>query len=187
MAGSSPEELFGVRDGFLRYFRDGLGWAAPVVVAPHRADATARGLPLSDEEALGLVRRRVADLRQELGDLYHFCVGSEGGLHSLEVEGQLHYFVRSWTVVVGFGEEAWGASGSLELPPRLIRGLDQMQVPFAVPGTRRRGGMISSLTGGLETRRQAVATACLHALSTMFYGVLEARPAAGFVPRPRRG
>jgi hypothetical protein len=32
--------------------------------------------------------------------------------------------------------------------------------------------MIASLTGGLETRRRAVETATLHALSTLFYGIL---------------
>jgi hypothetical protein len=36
--------------------------------------------------------------------------------------------------------------------------------------------MISSLTGGLETRRKAVAVSTLHALSTLFYGILDSRP-----------
>jgi len=35
--------------------------------------------------------------------------------------------------------------------------------------------MISSLTGGLETRRHAVALSTMHALSTQFYGVFDGR------------
>jgi hypothetical protein len=73
--------------------------------------------------------------------------------------------------------EAWGSSGSIQLPERIVAGLDSDQIPFAaVPGTRKSGGMISSLTGGLETRRKAIALSTLHAVSTLFYGVLETRP-----------
>jgi hypothetical protein len=63
----------------------------------------------------------------------------------------------------------------VELPERLIEGLSGEQLAIAVPGTRRAGGTIASLTGGLETRRSAVALATLHALSTHFYGILESR------------
>jgi non-canonical (house-cleaning) NTP pyrophosphatase len=71
--------------------------------------------------------------------------------------------------------EAWGTSGAIQLPDRIVRELDSDQVPFAVPGTRKSGGMISSLTGGLETRRHAVAASTLHALSTLFYGMFDGR------------
>jgi hypothetical protein len=41
------------------------------------------------------------------------------------------------------------------------------------PGKRRSGGLVSSLTGGLETRRRAVALGTLHALASFFHGLLE--------------
>ena len=63
-----------------------------------------------------------------------------------------------------------------QLPDRLVSGLDSAQIPFAVPGTRRSGGITSSLTGGLETRRKNISLSTFHALSTLFYGVLESRP-----------
>ena len=72
--------------------------------------------------------------------------------------------------------EAWGSSGAVQLPERLVAGFDSDQIPFAVPGTRRSGGITSSLTGGLETRRRTIALSTFHALSTLFYGVLESRP-----------
>ena len=57
-----------------------------------------------------------------------------------------------------------------------MAGLDSAQIPFAVPGTRHSGGMSSTQTGGLETRRKTIALSTLHAISTLFYGVMESRP-----------
>jgi non-canonical (house-cleaning) NTP pyrophosphatase len=176
VASSAPDKLLGVRDGFLRCFHDGLGRPIPIAVVPHQDGNERLGLPMSDEETIRLARRRATELREELGATYHFYVGSEGGLHSLELEGKMHYFVSSWTVIVGLAGEAWGASGSVEIPQRLIQGLDDHQIPFAIPGTRRKGGMTSSITGGLETRRSAVSVSTFNALSTVLYGILESHP-----------
>lgn len=84
--------------------------------------------------------------------------------------------MRYWTVVRSLIGESWGSSGSIQLPDRLVYGLDSDQIPFAVPGTRKRGGMISSLTGQLENRRKAISSSTLHAISTLFYGLIESRP-----------
>jgi non-canonical (house-cleaning) NTP pyrophosphatase len=145
VASSAPDKLLGVRDGFLRCFHDGLGRPIPIAVVPHQDGNERLGLPMSDEETIQLARRRATELREELGATYHFYVGCEGGLHSLEVDGKMHYFVSSWTVIVGLG-------------------------------TRRKGGMTSSITGGLETRRSAVGVSTFNALSTVLYGILESHP-----------
>ncbi len=177
VARPAPDKLLGIRDGFVRFFQEGLGRSVPVVVVPHdEADRRLR-LPLSDEETVSEARQQALRLRQRLGTAYHFCAGAEGGLHSLELEDGIHYFIRSWAVIIGLTGEAWGASGSVEIPRRLLEGLDDQQIPFAVPGTRRKGGMISSLTGGQENRRSAVALATFHALSSLFYDRLESHPA----------
>lgn len=175
VASAASDKLLGIREGFLRYFHHGVGRPVPVAVVPHRETEELSGLCFSDEDTVEMARGRALKLREELGDTYHFYVGSEGGLHSLEIDGTAHYFVRSWTVVLGPAGEGWGASGSVEVPGRFISGLDDQQIPFAIPGTRRRGGMISSLTVGLETRRSAVAEATFHALATVFYGILGSR------------
>ncbi len=176
VASTVPDKLLGVRDGFFRYFREGLGRTLPVAVVPQQVDEDRLGLTLTDEETIELARSRAAQLRESLGNTYHFYVGAEGGLHSIEMEGKTRYFVRSWTVLVGLAGEAWGSSGSVEIPNRLIEGLDDQQIPFAIPGKRRKGGMTSSLTGGPETRRSAVALSTFHALSTVFYGILQSHP-----------
>ena len=178
VAAGTPEKLLGVRDGFLRYFHDGLERPVAVRVTPQEISpgADLADLPLSDEETIVSARSRAEALQEAFGPAYPFYVGCEGGLHSMEVDGAVRHFVRAWTVILGVAGEACGASGSLQIPPRLIDGLDRGEISLAVPGTRRAGGMIGSLTGRLETQRTAMASATFHALSTLFYGILESRP-----------
>ncbi len=173
VAGSTPDELLGVREGLLRYVQRGLGSPVPVAVVPHERKAGASGLSLSDAETLERARAAAADLQERLGDAYHFYVASDGGLHELEIGGESRWFIRSWTVLLSTAGEACGSSGSIEIPRRLLQGMAREEIPWAVPGTRRRGGLIASLTGGLETRRSATATSTFHALSSLFYGILE--------------
>lgn len=175
MAGATPERLLGVRDAFVRYFHQGLQRPISVAVVPQAAEETPGGLPLSDEETIALARRQACELKQRLGSTYHFYVASEGGVHSLEAAGEQRSFIRNWTVVIGPMGEAWGGSGAIQLPDRLLTGFEGMEVPASFPGTRRRGGIISSLSGGLETRRSAVALSTFNALATLFYGVLQSR------------
>jgi len=172
VASAAADELLGVRDGCLRYFHHGLSMDLPVVVVPHPEDDARRGLHLSDEEAIGAAMRRADQLRRDLREQYHFYVGTEGGVHSLEIAGEIHWFVRAWTVVAWTTGEALGSSGSVEIPRRLMAGAADRPIAATVPGTRRRGGLIGSLTAGVETRRSAVAVATLHALSSLLYEVM---------------
>ncbi|MEO8503225.1 MAG: DUF84 family protein [Acidobacteriota bacterium] len=176
--GNEPDRLLGVRDGFLRFFHDGLDRPAPVAVVPQPLPEQGGhdGLAMSDEEAIERARGHAQRLLERLQGHYHFYACCEGAIHSLEVAASPRYFVRTWTILIGATGEACGGSGSVELPARLVAGLTGEQIGMAIPGTRRSGGMINSLTGGLETRRSATSVATLHALSTLFYGVLESRP-----------
>jgi non-canonical (house-cleaning) NTP pyrophosphatase len=176
VAGQTPDKLLGVRDAFLRFFHDGLDRTVSVAVVPQPVDDEPVGLPISDQEVLRLACKKVRDLEARLGSHYHFYIATEGGVETLDVDGEHRYFMRNWTVVRSPLGETWGSSGAVQLPDQIVAGIDGAQLPFAVPGTRRSGGMISSLTGGLETRRKTVALSTLHAISTLFYGTLESRP-----------
>ena len=171
---AGPEELFGVRQGFVRYFHQGLRRALPVAVVPHGGEEGRAGLSASDDETLERIRRRAHGLEHELGDAYSFYVATAGGLHSVSAGGRDACFVRCWTVVCGPLGEAWGASGSLQIPELMLSGSGEGGRNLGGVGTRRRGGLVSSLTARLEDRRSAVALATFHALSTLFYGRLEA-------------
>lgn len=172
VAGATPDRHLGVRDGFVRFFRERLDRPVSIAVVAQEDPEEPVGLPVSDREVMDRVAERARELRRRYDAHYQFFVGSEGGLHSVELADETLYFVRNWTLLDSAIGSAWGSSGSVQLPGRLVSGLDSDQVPLAVPGTRRSGGMISSLTGGLETRRRAVETATVHALSSLFYGVL---------------
>jgi non-canonical (house-cleaning) NTP pyrophosphatase len=179
VAGAHPDKLLGLRDGFRRYLYEGLHRPLPVAVVSQDDDDEPSGLELSDEGTVAQARGKAMRLEKRLGSAYHFYAAAEGGLHTVDADDGAHYFVHCWVAIVGVLGEAWGASGSLEIPRRLLEGLDEGQLSFAVPGTRRSGGMISSLSGGLESRRAAVTEATMHALSTLFYGVLESRSIRG--------
>ena len=176
VAGRTPDRHLGVRDGFLRFFRARLDRPLSIAVVPQDDPEQPLGLPIDDRQTMEGARARAEDLQRRHAGEYHFFVASEGGLESEEGTpedgGEALYFVRNWTLVLSPIGRAWGSSGAVQLPPRMIEGLGRDQVPFAVPGTRKSGGMISSLTGGLETRRRAVETATIHALATLFYGIL---------------
>lgn len=174
-----PDKLLGVRDGFVRYFHHGLHRPVPVSVVPQPQDGAEAPLPLSDAEILDLARSRAARLEDKLGAAFAFYVGSESGLLTSVDREEPRTFVRTWTVVRGLEDEAWGSSGSVQLPRHLIRGLDSEDLPFAIPGRRRSGGMVSSLTGGLETRRSATALSTLHAVASIMYGLIESRAGSG--------
>ncbi len=146
-------------------------------------DESRTPLPLADAEILSLAQARARDLEHNHKDHFSLFVGSEAGLLQVSTGGLTRYLVRSWSVVIGLGEETWGSSGSVQLPESVISGLGDGDLPFSVPGTRRSGGMVSSLTGGLETSRDTTALATFNAISTLMYGRLENRPLAN---RPRR-
>ena len=85
VASAAADKLLGIRDGFMRYFHDGLGRPIPIAVVPQQTGDEPLGLPLSDEETIELARAKAAELRESLGKTYHFYAAAEGGLHSLEL------------------------------------------------------------------------------------------------------
>jgi len=176
VATDQADKLLGVRDGFGRCFREGLERSVLVeVISKPRSEEGAQ-LPLTDEGILKLARRQALELERVHKDAFPFYVGTEAGLLMFETEGESRHFVRSWTVVIGLGTETWGSSGSLQLPQHIIRRLEQDGIPSVFPGTRRRGGMVSCLTGSVETRRSSTALATFNALSSLMYGRLDNQP-----------
>src|SRR6185295_10479819 len=168
VAGHAADKLLGVRDGFLRFFQERHLREATVVVVPQMVPETALGLLTSDEAVLQLSRQRVREMEAKVGSDYHFFVATDGCAHTLEVDGDTRYFVRNWTVIRCALGEAWGSSGSVQLPMELVSRREG-ETGISFPGTRRRGGILSSLTEGMETRRSSVSQSTVHALSTLFY------------------
>ncbi len=190
LACDATDRQSGVRDGFRRYFetlskRTGgppvsptISPTVPIVIVPRHCEEAASGLPAGNRATLELAHRKAAALFAELGDAYHFYVATEGGLDRLTVGDEDLHFVRNWTVLLGPFGAAYGCSAGWQLPPRLIASLgsvsmDEAAAAVVVPGTRRSGGIISSLTGGAENRRSAVAQSTFNALCSLFFGRLD--------------
>lgn len=175
VAGDEPDTLLGIREAYRRFFLDGQGRVAPIAVVPQTVPERRTGLASSDEEAIDAASRAALALEERLPGVYHFYLAVEACVHDLQVGGSRRLFVRSWTVLRGVAGQSFGSSGSVEIPARLLGDAEFERSSFTVPGTRKRGGILASLTGGRETRRSAVTVSTLHALSTQFYGVLEGR------------
>ncbi|MEM7480323.1 MAG: DUF84 family protein [Acidobacteriota bacterium] len=169
VAGSTSPRLLGVRDAFSRYFREVVGVQPSVAVVPQAVEQKPVGLAVSDQEVVASVHQRVAVLAERLEEEYPFIVAVEGGLHTLTLdEDPPRTFIRAWAAVHCPLGEALGSSGSIELPAGVLARRSGF-----LAGTRRGGGIISSLTGGQEDRRRATAEATFHALCSVFYEVIE--------------
>ena len=171
MGSGEPHKLLGCRQAFLRFFEEGLNRPISLAVVPHEEVEERSALPMSDEEAVRAARKAVSTLEERLGSDYHFYTGNEGTLHSVDLGDGPRVFVRSWTVIRSPVGEAWGGSGSIQLPPRLVEDLSGERRTLSIAG-RRSGGMIATLTGNLESRRSAVLQATTHALATLFHDLL---------------
>lgn len=138
VAGTSSDALLGVRDAFIRFFHDGHDRTVSVAVVPQAVgDSLPIGLPFSDEETLRLAQQRVRELEGRLADTYHFYIATEGGLSSLDIDGTARYFVRNWTVVRSPLGEAWGSSGSVQIPDRIVTGLIKRRSSWRFPARAR--------------------------------------------------
>ena len=175
VANRASDKLLGVREGFRRYFHEG-PLRQPIDVRV-RSDSDTKDLPLplSEQATANLALERARDLERRLGHEQTFAVCSEGGLHTVEVAGEIRCFAQTWVAICALGREALGVSSSLQLPPALVDGPVDEVVSLGVPGTRRGGGIAGSLTGGLETRRSGVVAATTNALATLLYGLVDTR------------
>ena len=175
VANQGSAKLLGVRDAFRRYFAQGMDWRSPIAIVPQPEVDRPGLLPLEDAEAILLATEAVDRLDGYWGEHYDFLVAVEEGLTQIEIKGEKRAFVQSWAVVRCSLGEAWGGSGALQLPREFIEE-DAAGHPSYSPSRRRGGGIVESLTGGLESKRSASAIATLHALSTLFHGRLESSP-----------
>ena len=62
VAGHAPDKLLGVRDGFLRFFHDGMDRRVSVVVVPQSVEEEPVGLLVSDEVVVREARKKALGL-----------------------------------------------------------------------------------------------------------------------------
>ncbi len=176
--GSTRSEiLLGVREGFIRYFHGALDRPVPVAVVPQEVADVPRGLASSDSEIIERCRERVRELEGRLGDAYQFYVAVEEGIETLDLGDSVRHYVRSWAVIQGLGSLSCGGSGSFEVPRQLFdESVARADSRRKLSGLRRHAGLVATLSGGLESRRSAAATAVFNAVAGLFFELYSGHP-----------
>jgi non-canonical (house-cleaning) NTP pyrophosphatase len=167
-----PDKLLGIRDGFARLLSERFGFRVSLAIQLLPAPELPERIPMAEEELWSLTRDKLEAACREAKELHPFVVAVESGLVYRELFGKFAYLVKTVAVVRGLGGEGLGSSGELQLPEILVTDFDSLHSPFPLPGTRRAGGMVHSLTDGLETRRSTAAQATFNALVTLCWGML---------------
>lgn len=168
-----PDKLLGIRDAFARLLSERFGFRVSLSIQLLPAPELPERIPMAEEELWKLTRDKLdAASVENQQDLHPFVVAVESGLVYREVFGKFAYLVKTVAVIRGLGGEGIGSSGELQLPDILVSEFDSLHSVFPLPGTRRAGGMVHSLTDGLETRRSTAAQATFNALVTLCWGML---------------
>jgi non-canonical (house-cleaning) NTP pyrophosphatase len=167
-----PDKLLGIRDGFARLLSERFGFRVSLAIQLLPAPELPERIPMAEEELWSLTKGKLEAACREAQELHPFVVAVESGLVYRELFGKFAYLVKTVAVVRGLGGEGLGSSGELQLPEILVTDFDSLHSPFPLPGTRRAGGMVHSLTDGLETRRSTAAQATFNALVTLCWGML---------------
>lgn len=179
-ASARSEILLAVREGFVRYFHQGLGRETAVAVVAHEASQPPLGVAASGAEMVERCQQRAAELEQRLDQDYQFYVAVDEGLETLSLESGGRHLVRTWAVVRGLGGTSCGGSGSFELPARLLsEGMTGADGRRKMAGMRRRRALVEALSGGLESRRSSAAEAVFNALAALFYDAYSGHPKSG--------
>lgn len=167
-----PDKLLGIRDGFSRLVSERFGFPVSLSIQMLPAPDLPERIPMSEEELWNLSRDKIVAAEASSSESFAFLVCVESGLVYRELFGKFVYFVKTVAVIRGLGGEALGSSGELQLPETLVTSFDTLHAQQPLPGTRRAGGMVHSLTAGQDTRRSTAAQATFNALATLCWGML---------------
>ena len=147
--------------------------------------------PANRNELMQGARQRaealILQVREKPGPTHYF-VGLEGGLDSIEEQGQRRVFLESWAYVTDGRHGHFGRSGAVEIPDALAREVLENGVELSVAidrfvgavGIRDNQGAWGVLSSGLVSRTEAFRIAVVAAFapfynSKMYYAASAAR------------
>ena len=126
----------------------------------------------------GARQRAEALIRQarEKPEPAHYFVGLEGGLDSIEEQGQRRVFLESWAYVTDGRHGHFGRSGAVEIPDALAREVLEKGVELSVAidrfagavGIRDNQGAWGVLSSGLVSRTEAFRIAVVAAFAPFY-------------------
>jgi inosine/xanthosine triphosphatase len=122
---------------------DAVWQEAEIIAFDVKTDAPA--MPLTDEELMLGARARAMAAGKHFADQQaDFCVGLEGGFHSLNLEGKALTFLRGWAYVTNGERDNFGAGPSVAVPDAIVK--------LVVEGKRELGEVIDEVAGELDIR-----------------------------------
>jgi inosine/xanthosine triphosphatase len=138
-----------------------------------------RHTPLNREESMRGARQRaeaLAQLAREENETWDFFVGLEGGLDSLEENGQRRVFLESWAFVSDGARGYYGRSGGVELPEALAHEVLDLGTELSIvidnfagsAGIRDAQGAWGVLSRDLITRQEAFRVAIVAAFAPFY-------------------
>lgn len=179
--GSTREsKLSAVRSGLARIAEVVPGWSDAEIVG-RAIEFDAPPMPLSDEQLIDGARARAFAVQASLAaesSFADYCVGMEGGFHTLSIQNIQHTFLRGWVCVADGEREFFGSTGSISVPTWLARRvIDERRELGAVidevtreKDVRSRQGTWGVLSLDLITRSASFETAVIAAFAP-FYNV----------------
>lgn len=143
--------------------------------------------PLTRNEIMEGARNRahaLLEMSRARQEWRHYFVGLEGGLDVIEQRGERFVFLENWAYVLNSqGRGAFGQSGSVLLPPELVRSVvdDGIELGEAIDsfagdrGIRDAQGAWGVLTKNAITRQDAFRVALINAFAPFYNAALYAQ------------
>ena len=158
----NPVKIKSALAGFEHVFPD-----QPFAVEGFEVASGVSDQPMSCEETLQGAKNRLTELRRIAPEVNYF-VGIEGGIELIDET----MFATAWIIIAdASGRTSSGRSGSFPLPPSVKRMVQAgMELGYANDkvfkqhNSKQDGGAVSSLTGGVITRRSLYEHAMVLAL-----------------------
>jgi inosine/xanthosine triphosphatase len=121
-------------------------WRSAGIIA-RPVETKVAAMPLSDDELMQGARNRATSVGQVLaseGINPQFCVGLEGGFHSIKFAGAWRTYLRGWAYATD-GTHGWfGSAPAIEVPPSIARRV--------IDGNLELGNVIDSIAGEHDVR-----------------------------------
>ena len=136
-------------------------------------------MPLSDMQLMRGASGRADAVRELLlreGRRADFCVGLEGGFHSITFDAERHTFLHGWAYVTDGARGYFGHAPAVSVPPSIVARVERTgrelgEVIDEVAGehdVRSRQGAWGVLSRGLLTRSMSFETALVAAFAPFY-------------------
>jgi inosine/xanthosine triphosphatase len=164
---------------------------AQLEIAGYDVESGVGHTPASREELMRGARQRAEALLQlarEKGVTWNYFVGLEGGLDSVEENGQRRVFLESWAYVSDGSRGHFGRSGGMELPEALAHEVIENGTELSVAidkfagavGIRDAQGAWGVLSSNLINRQEAFRVAVIAGFAPFYNGkIYRAATASG--------